>query len=85
MTSQGRNAFYELSLPEAILRFKQGFGRLIRSSQDKGAFIVLDRRIETKAYGQAVLDALPAITVHKVTLTDMVLQLENWYNSNDEK
>lgn len=85
LTSQGRNAFYELSLPEAILRFKQGFGRLIRSSQDKGAFIVLDRRIETKAYGQAFLDALPAITVHKVTLTDMVLQLENWYNSNDEK
>ena len=74
-----------MSLPEAILRFKQGFGRLIRSSQDKGALIVLDRRIETKAYGKAFIAALPSIPVHKVPLTDMVLQLENWYNKNDER
>ena len=85
ITAAGHNAFYELSLPEAILRFKQGFGRLIRSSQDKGALIVLDRRIETKAYGQAFIAALPSIPVHKVPLTDMVLQLENWYNKNDER
>lgn len=84
ITAQGGNAFYELSLPEAILRFKQGFGRLIRSSQDKGALIVLDRRIETKTYGKAFIAALPSIPVHKVPLTDMVLQLENWYNKNDK-
>ncbi len=41
LQAQGKNSFTELSLPEAILRFKQGFGRLIRSSQDKGVFIVL--------------------------------------------
>ncbi|TSI09064.1 ATP-dependent DNA helicase DinG [Lysinibacillus sp. BW-2-10] len=81
---QGRNSFTELSLPEAILRFKQGFGRLIRSSHDKGVFIVLDRRIETKSYGVEFLRALPQISVNKLPLQDMVLEIEHWYNSNDK-
>ena len=85
LTAAGSNAFQQLALPEAILRFKQGFGRLIRSSHDKGAFIVLDRRIETKSYGASFIKALPEIKVHKVSLTDMVLQLENWYNKKDEE
>ncbi|SOC19890.1 ATP-dependent DNA helicase DinG [Ureibacillus xyleni] len=82
---QGRNAFTELSLPEAILRFKQGFGRLIRSSQDKGVFIVLDRRIETKSYGVEFLKSLPEISIHKLPLQDMVLEIEHWYNNKDEE
>lgn len=77
---QGMNAFTNLSLPEAILRFKQGFGRLIRSSNDKGAFIVLDRRIESKSYGKQFLNALPNITIQKLPLSDMVQELEHWYN-----
>lgn len=85
LQQQGRNAFTELSLPEAILRFKQGFGRLIRSSQDKGVFIVLDRRIETKSYGVEFLRALPNISVHKLPLQDMVLEIEHWYNIKDEE
>ncbi|MCM3389041.1 ATP-dependent DNA helicase DinG [Ureibacillus chungkukjangi] len=82
---QGKNAFTELSLPEAILRFKQGFGRLIRSSQDKGVFVVLDRRIETKSYGVEFLRALPQISVTKLPLQHMVLEIEHWYNSKDEE
>ncbi|WP_102692486.1 ATP-dependent DNA helicase DinG [Rummeliibacillus pycnus] len=82
ITKQGLNSFYKLSLPEAILRFKQGFGRLIRSSQDKGVFIVLDRRIETKSYGQEFIDALPDIPVKKVSLEHMVFELEDWYNKH---
>lgn len=84
LQQQGKNSFNELSLPEALIRFKQGFGRLIRSSQDRGAFIVLDRRIDTKSYGKAFIRALPNISVHKVTLSNMVLQLESWYNKKDE-
>lgn len=80
MQQQGLNAFYKLSLPEAILRFKQGFGRLIRSSQDKGALIVLDRRIETKSYGPDFLRALPNVEVRHVTLSELVFDLEDWYN-----
>ena len=85
LQQQGKNAFTELSLPEAILRFKQGFGRLIRSSQDKGVFIVLDRRIETKSYGIEFLRALPQISVNKQSLQNMVLQIEHWYNNKDEE
>lgn len=80
MQQQGLNSFYKLSLPEAIIRFKQGFGRLIRSSSDKGALIVLDRRIDTKSYGKDFLRALPNVEVRKVSLEDMVFDLEDWYN-----
>lgn len=78
LTLQGRNSFTELSLPEAIMRFKQGFGRLIRSSQDKGAFIVLDRRISTKSYGKEFIHALPPIDVKKLQLPELLKELSNW-------
>ncbi|CAM5182090.1 3'-5' exonuclease DinG OS=Ureibacillus acetophenoni OX=614649 GN=dinG PE=3 SV=1 [Ureibacillus acetophenoni] len=81
LQQQGKNAFTELSLPDAIIRFKQGFGRLIRTSSDKGAFIILDRRIETKSYGKEFIQALPPISIEKLPLQDMVLELEHWYNS----
>ncbi|WP_075617699.1 ATP-dependent DNA helicase DinG [Paenisporosarcina indica] len=80
LTKQGINSFSAFALPEAILRFRQGFGRLIRSSTDRGVFIVLDRRIESKSYGQEFIRALPNISVKKVSLEDMVLDLEHWYN-----
>lgn len=80
ITQQGRNSFTELALPDAIIRFKQGFGRLIRSSHDKGAFIVLDRRIETKSYGQQFIESLPPISIQKLPLHSMVQSLGNWYN-----
>lgn len=81
LQAQGENSFAQLALPEAILRFKQGFGRLIRSSRDKGVFIILDRRIETKSYGHEFIRALPPISVQNLALEDMVLALEHWYNN----
>jgi len=60
---QGGNPFRDYSLPEAILKFKQGFGRLIRSRQDRGTVVVLDPRIKTKSYGRQFLDALPPLTI----------------------
>lgn len=56
---EGHSAFYEFSLPDAALRLKQGFGRLIRSSTDQGAVLVLDRRLAVSRYGRYLLDALP--------------------------
>ncbi len=84
MSRNGLNPFSSYSLPEAVLRFRQGFGRLIRSSADKGVFIVLDRRIETKSYGADFLQAIPNIPVKKVSLENIVLELENWYTNKDE-
>ncbi|HEU5101851.1 MAG TPA: helicase C-terminal domain-containing protein, partial [Roseiflexaceae bacterium] len=53
------DAFNEYAVPQAILRFKQGFGRLIRSREDRGVVAVLDKRLLTKKYGQIFLDSLP--------------------------
>jgi ATP-dependent DNA helicase DinG len=53
---EGGNAFYEYSLPRAVLKFKQGFGRLIRTKTDAGRVIVCDERILTKAYGKKFLE-----------------------------
>jgi ATP-dependent DNA helicase DinG len=57
--SQGKNPFMELSLPEAIIKFKQGFGRLIRTKKDKGIVCILDTRIITKVYGKKFLKSIP--------------------------
>ncbi len=54
----GGNPFYDYSLPKAVLKFKQGFGRLIRSGNDTGRVIICDERIETKAYGRIFLESL---------------------------
>ena len=64
--AHGGNAFTEFSLPEAILKFRQGVGRLIRTKTDTGIVVVLDNRILTKKYGQAFLDALPPCPVEIV-------------------
>ena len=55
--------FLQYSVPQAILKFKQGFGRLIRSQTDRGVVAVLDRRVSSKRYGQAFLNSLPFCTI----------------------
>jgi len=56
----GGNSFGEFSLPEAILKFRQGVGRLIRTKTDTGIVVVLDNRVLTKRYGKAFLDSIPS-------------------------
>ncbi len=55
----GGNPFMDYQIPEAILKFKQGFGRLIRTHTDHGRVVVLDRRIRTRRYGRKFLQAIP--------------------------
>ena len=64
--ARGGNAFMEFSLPEAILKFRQGVGRLIRVKTDQGIVAVLDNRVLTKKYGQAFLEAAPKCPVQIV-------------------
>ena len=61
--ARGGDSFGEFSLPEAVLKFRQGVGRLIRTKSDTGIIVVLDNRILTKRYGQAFLDAIPKCPV----------------------
>ena len=57
--ASGGNPFMDYSVPEAIIKLKQGFGRLIRSKTDTGIVVILDSRVKTKRYGKLFLDALP--------------------------
>lgn len=61
--ASGGNAFMDYSVPQAVIKFRQGFGRLIRRRSDRGVVLVLDRRIVTKQYGRVFLKSLPAIRV----------------------
>jgi len=76
--NKGGNPFLENSLPEAVLRFKQGFGRLIRTEEDKGFIIVFDRRIVTTSYGETFLQSIPAVPIKQQNSDEMVKFIENW-------
>ena len=60
---EGGNPFMDFQLPEAAIKFKQGFGRLIRTRSDHGIVVVLDPRVRTKFYGQLFIDSLPPTVV----------------------
>jgi ATP-dependent DNA helicase DinG len=76
--SHGGNSFLEVSLPEAVLRFKQGFGRLIRTDCDKGVLIVFDRRIITTKYGNAFTNAIPDVPVKEKKLEEILQMIRTW-------
>jgi ATP-dependent DNA helicase DinG len=63
ITEEGGNPFLDYTVPEAVLKFKQGFGRLIRSRTDTGLVVVLDRRLVEKPYGRTFLESLPEMPV----------------------
>ena len=70
--------FSEFALPQAVLRFRQGFGRLIRRKSDRGVFVVLDRRIISRDYGQAFLSSLPRTRVIREPISTMPQRVERW-------
>jgi ATP-dependent DNA helicase DinG len=67
ITQTGGNPFMDYSVPEAIIKLKQGFGRLIRSKSDKGIIVILDSRVKNKRYGKMFLRSLPPWRVVEVT------------------
>jgi DNA polymerase-3 subunit epsilon/ATP-dependent DNA helicase DinG len=71
-------AFSQYSIPEAILTFRQGFGRLIRTHEDRGVVAIFDRRVLSKSYGQAFLDSLPEVTERQGLLANLPEVAESW-------
>jgi ATP-dependent DNA helicase DinG len=67
IAARGGNAFMEYTLPEALLKFKQGAGRLIRTREDKGIVTILDARIVRKSYGRAFISSLPRCPIEILT------------------
>jgi len=72
------NPFAEYAVPEAILRFRQGFGRLIRTKTDRGVVVILDKRILTKQYGPMFLNSLPEATQVRGTLVRLPETAKKW-------
>jgi len=72
--------FTEYHLPEAILRFRQGFGRLIRTQSDRGVVAILDRRVLTKTYGRHFIDSLPPCTKVVGSIEDLPARARKWLN-----
>jgi ATP-dependent DNA helicase DinG len=75
----GGDSFRDFMLPQAAIRLKQGFGRLIRSHTDRGAILVLDDRIVTKRYGRYLRDSLPEAPLVKGAWSDVRRRLEAFY------
>ncbi|WP_227936224.1 ATP-dependent DNA helicase DinG [Alkalihalobacillus deserti] len=74
----GQNPFMEISLPQAIIRFKQGFGRLIRTADDRGVVFVFDRRISTSRYGKQFIRSLPDVPVYEDQLENLLEQFQDY-------
>jgi ATP-dependent DNA helicase DinG len=75
----GGSSFYEMTVPMAVIKFKQGFGRLIRSKTDRGIVVILDHRVVTKNYGKTFLRSLPPARVQQGTSAEVLEALTNFY------
>jgi DNA polymerase-3 subunit epsilon/ATP-dependent DNA helicase DinG len=73
--------FQQYAIPQAVLKFKQGFGRLIRSSHDRGVCAVLDRRVISKRYGASFIQSLPPCTVEVAGAADLPAASVAWLES----
>jgi DNA polymerase-3 subunit epsilon/ATP-dependent DNA helicase DinG len=72
------NPFAEYAIPETILRFRQGFGRLIRTKTDRGVVVILDKRVLTKSYGPMFLNSLPDCTQVRASLAQLPGAAKRW-------
>ena len=77
------NAFFDYAVPQAILRFRQGFGRLIRSKADRGVAVIMDSRITSKSYGKRFIDSVPPATVIKGKFDESISLINTWLNSEN--
>ena len=72
------DSFHQYALPETILRFRQGFGRLIRRKDDRGVVAIFDRRIISKRYGGMIIDSLPRCTVMRKSMSSLPAAAADW-------
>jgi ATP-dependent DNA helicase DinG len=79
LKKQGGDPFMELSLPNAVMKFKQGFGRLMRRSADRGVVAVLDGRLLKKRYGQVFLQSLPETRTSFGDFEDILRDVERFF------
>ncbi len=78
LRQQNKNPFMQLSVPQAVIRFKQGFGRLVRTGQDRGVVILYDTRVLESYYGKHFLYSLPGPKMEHMPTTQMVPRIADW-------
>ncbi len=81
LKEEGKNPFSAYSLPQAIIRFRQGFGRLIRTQSDRGIAVIFDRRVVSSRYGKAFLESIPEVPVTQQDITGTMELIEKWLDS----
>lgn len=79
LESLGKNSFYDLSLPTAVIRFKQGFGRLIRSNTDRGIVFVCDSRIKKSTYGKNFIQSIPDVPIEYDSTRNLIEISRKWF------
>lgn len=77
-----QNAFMKLSVPQAVIRFKQGFGRLVRTANDKGIVIIYDTRVIDTTYGKYFLYSLPGPKIEHMPTNQLVSRIKQWMGEN---
>lgn len=77
---QGKDPFSDYAVPHAAVKFKQGFGRLMRKKNDRGCIICLDKRLVTKSYGKIFLNSLPPARTHFETSAQVLQEMKTFYN-----
>ena len=80
ITAMGGDPFMSYTVPQAVIKFKQGFGRLIRSKEDRGAVLILDSRVLTKNYGKIFLTALHGVKVVKGAEEELCQAMEEFFS-----
>jgi len=79
----GQNSFLEYALPKAVLKFRQGFGRLIRSKYDRGIILVSDPRIVNKSYGKLFLSSLPDIAMEAIKKDEIQNKISDFFSNHN--
>jgi len=80
ITALGGDPFMEYTVPEAVIKLRQGFGRLIRSRDDRGAVLILDRRIIKRNYGRIFLKSLPPARMARGGSDEVIAELDSFFN-----
>lgn len=82
LEARGQDPFMKYTVPQAVIRFKQGFGRLIRNRDDRGVVLILDSRVVKRGYGRTFLRSLPAVTTLTLPATELLPEIAGFFADN---
>jgi len=85
LQAQNQNPFMKLSIPQAVIRFKQGFGRLVRTANDRGIVLIYDTRVIETYYGKYFLYSLPGPKIEHMHLNQIVPRIREWLSAGEGK